>query len=290
MRYQEIINEGSKILKLNNIKSYNLDSEILLSSTLKLDRSQLILNLDKEINKIEKKNYFNFIERRKKNEPIAYITGYKEFWKNKFKVDKNVLIPRPDTEVIVEQVLDYLKINTSKKILDIGTGSGCILLSILKERKKCAGVGVDISKNAIKLAKYNAKIQHIKNRIKFLYSDIDNFYGDKYDLIISNPPYVKLHKINSLDKDIKSFEPKVALNGGVDGYTKIRLTIKKSSTLIKRKGKLFLEVGFDQTRETLKLLKLNGFYTNKVVKDLANINRCLISTKIWIINKLNEKF
>ena len=280
MKYQEALFQGSKILKFNNIRSFNLDSEILLSSSLQLDRSQLILNLNKKIKNKEKELFFNYIDRRKKSEPIAYITGYKEFWKNKFKVDKNVLIPRPDTEVIVEQVLDDLNINSSKKILDIGTGSGCILLSILRERKKCIGVGVDISKNAIKLAKYNAKIQHIKNRIRFLNSDIDNFYGDKYDLIISNPPYVKLHKINSLDRDIKSFEPKVALNGGVDGYTKIRLTIKKSSTLIKKRGKLFLEVGVDQTRETLKLLKLNGFYTNKVVKDLANINRCLVSTKI----------
>jgi len=280
MKYQEALFQGSKILKFNNIRSFNLDSEILLSSSLQLDRSQLILNLDKKIKNKEKEIFFNYIERRKKSEPIAYITGYKEFWKNKFKVDKNVLIPRPDTETIVEQVLNDLNINSAKKILDIGTGSGCILLSILRERKKCTGVGVDISKNAIKLAKYNAKIQHIKNRIRFLNSDIDNFYGDKYDLIISNPPYVKLHKINSLDKDIKNFEPKVALNGGVDGYTKIRLTIKKSSTLIKKRGKLFLEVGFDQTKETLKLLKLNGFYTNKVVKDLANANRCLVSTKI----------
>ena len=280
MKYQEALFQGSKILKFNNIRLFNLDSEILLSSSLQLDRSQLILNLDKKIKNKEKEFFFNYIERRKKSEPIAYITGYKEFWKNKFKVDKNVLIPRPDTETIVEQVLNDLNINSAKKILDIGTGSGCILLSILRERKKCTGVGVDISKNATKLAKYNAKIQHIKNRIRFLNSDIDNFYGDKYDLIISNPPYVKLHKINSLDKDIKNFEPKVALNGGVDGYTKIRLTIKKSSTLIKKRGKLFLEVGFDQTRETLKLLKLNGFYTNKVVKDLANANRCLVSTKI----------
>jgi release factor glutamine methyltransferase len=280
MKYQEALFQGSKILKFNNIRLFNLDSEILLSSSLQLDRSQLILNLDKKIKNKEKEIFFNYIERRKKSEPIAYITGYKEFWKNKFKVDKNVLIPRPDTETIVEQVLNDLNINSAKKILDIGTGSGCILLSILRERKKCTGVGVDISKNAIKLAKYNAKIQHIKNRIRFLNSDIDNFYGDKYDLIISNPPYVKSHKINSLDKDIKNFEPKVALNGGVDGYTKIRLTIKKSSTLIKKRGKLFLEVGFDQTRETLKLLKLNGFYTNKVVKDLANANRCLVSTKI----------
>ena len=280
MRYQEIINEGSKILKLNNIKSYNLDSEILLSSALKLDRSQLILNLDREVDKIEKKNYFNFIERRKKNEPIAYITGYKEFWKNKFKVDKNVLIPRPDTEVIVEQVLDYLKINTSKKILDIGTGSGCILLSILKERKKCAGVGVDISKNAIKLAKYNAKIQHIKNRVKFFNSDIDNFYLGKYDFILSNPPYIKLNEISDLDKDVRNHEPKLALNGGIDGYSKIKLVIKKSSELIKKRGKLFLEVGFNQTLKTLEILNKNGFNNIKVVKDLAKKNRCIISTKI----------
>jgi release factor glutamine methyltransferase len=280
MKYQEILNEGSKILKLNDIRSYNLDSEILLSSTLKLDRSQLLLNLDKRIENQEKKIFFNFIERRSKNEPIAYITGYKEFWKSKFKVNKNVLIPRPDTETIIEQVLNELDINSSKKILDIGTGSGCIIISILNERKKCFGVGIDISKNAVKLAKYNAKIQHIDNRIKFLNSDIDNFCGDKYDLIISNPPYIKHHEINGLEKDIKNHEPKVALDGGIDGYNKIRLIIEKSSTLIKKRGKLFLELGINQTRETLKILSLNGFCKTKVIKDLASKNRCIVSTKI----------
>jgi len=280
MKYQEILNEGSKILKLNNIKSYNLDSEILLSSTLKLDRFQLLLKLDKRIKNQEKKIFFNFIERRSKNEPIAYIAGYKEFWKSKFKVDKNVLIPRPDTETIIEQVLKELNVNSSKKILDIGTGSGCIIISILKERKRCYGVGIDISKNAVKLAKYNAKIQHIDNRIKFLNSDIDNFCGDKYDLIISNPPYIKHHEINGLEKDIKNHEPKVALDGGIDGYNKIRLIIEKSSTLIKKTGKLFLELGINQTRETLKILNLNGFYKTKVIKDLAGKNRCIVSTKI----------
>ena len=280
MKYQEILNEGSKILKLNNIKSYNLDSEILLSSTLKLDRFQLLLKLDKRIKNQEKKTFFNFIERRSKNEPIAYIAGYKEFWKSKFKVDKNVLIPRPDTETIIEQVLKELNVNSSKKILDIGTGSGCIIISILKERKRCFGMGIDISKNAVKLAKYNAKIQHIDNRIKFLNSDIDNFYGDKYDLIISNPPYIKHHKINGLEKDIKNHEPKIALDGGIDGYNKIRLIIKKSSTLIKKEGKLYLELGINQTRETLKTLNLNGFYKTRVIKDLSSKNRCIISTKI----------
>jgi len=279
MNCQEILNEGSKILKLNNIKSFNLDSEILLSSVLKLERSKLILNLNKNVKHKDKKDYFNLIERRKKNEPVAYITGYKEFWKDTFKVNRDVLIPRPDTEIVVEQILNELNVNSSKRILDIGTGSGCIILSILKERKKCHGTGIDISKKAINLAKYNAKIQHIGNRIKFFNSDIDNFYRDKYDLITSNPPYIKLYEINDLDRDIKNYEPKVALNGGIDGYSKIKLVIKKSSTLIKKKGKLILEVGLGQIRETQRILRLNGFYTNKVVKDLANKNRCIISTK-----------
>ena len=280
MKYHEILNQGSKILKLNKIKSHSLDSEILLSSLLNVDRSQLIINHNKIVKNNEKKNFFFLINRRKKNEPISYITGYKEFWNNNFKVDKNVLIPRPDTETIVEQVLSYLRPQSTKKILDIGTGSGCIIISILKERKKCKGVGIDISKNAIKLAKYNAKIQHIKNRIKFFHSDIDNFFLDKYDLIISNPPYIKQHEINGLEKDIRNYEPRVALNGGIDGYSKIRLTIKRSSALIKKNGKLFLEIGSNQVMETLKILKLNGFFVNKVVKDLANKNRCIKSTKI----------
>ena len=163
-------------------------------------------------------------------------------------------------------------------------------MAILKERKKCLGVGIDISKKAINLAKYNAKIQHIRNRVKFLNSDIDNFCRDKYDLIVSNPPYIKCFAINELDKDIKNYEPKVALNGGVDGYSKIRLIIKKSSTLVKRKGKLILEVGLGQIRETKKILELNGFYINRIAKDLAGINRCIVSTKIWSKKINNEKF
>ena len=141
-------------------------------------------------------------------------------------------------------------------------------------------MGIDISKKAIKLAKYNAKIQHIRNRIKFFNSDIDNFCRGKYDLIVSNPPYIKYFAINDLDSDIKNYEPKVALNGGIDGYSKIRLIIKKSSNLIKRKGKLILEVGLGQIRETKEILEINGFYINRIAKDLAGISRCIVSTKI----------
>ena len=280
MNYQEILIEGSKILKFHNIKSFNLDSELLLSSTLKTDRSNLILNLEKKIKNNETKIFFDFIERRKKNEPIAYITGYKEFWKSKFKVNNNVLIPRPDSETLVEQVLKEISINSKKKILDIGTGSGCIIISILKERKKCIGIGIDISKNAIKLAKYNAKIQHLKNRIKFFNTNIDNFNLGKYDFIVSNPPYIKFSEINGLDRDVRYYEPKIALSGGIDGLSKIRLVVSKSSSLIKKNGKLFLEVGSTQARETLKILQLYGFYNNRIIKDLGKKNRCIVSTKI----------
>ena len=280
MNYQETLFEGAKILKFNNIKSFNLDSELLLSSILKIDRSNLILNLEKKIKDNDSKNFFNFIERRKRSEPIAYITGYKEFWKNKFKVNSNVLIPRPDSETLVEQVLRKIGSNSKKRILDIGTGSGCIIISILNDRKKCTGVGIDISKNAIKLAKYNAKIQHLKNRIKFFNTNIDNFNLDKYDFIVSNPPYIKFNEIKSLDRDVRNYEPKIALSGGIDGFSKIRQVVNKSSNLIKKSGKLFLEIGSTQTKEAIKILQLYGFYNNRVIKDFGNKNRCLISTKI----------
>ena len=280
MNYQEALTKGTEILKSNKIKSFILDSEILLASSLKLDRTRLLLNLNNNIKKNQKEIFFNFINRRKKNEPVAYILGFKEFWKNNFKINKSVLIPRPDTEILVDQALKEIMKNETKQILDIGTGSGCIILSVLNERKNSFGYGIDISKKAINLAKNNAKIQHISNRIKFLHSNIDNYYFGKYDLIISNPPYIKLSDISVLDKDIKFFEPNLALNGGIDGFSKIRKVIKKSSILIKKKGKLILEIGFNQEINTKKILKKNGFHINRIVKDFSGINRCIVSTKL----------
>tara|TARA_Y100001970_G_scaffold11583_1_gene13359 strand:- start:1818 stop:2660 length:843 start_codon:yes stop_codon:yes gene_type:complete len=280
MNYKEVLIKGTKILKLNNIKSFNLDSEILLASSLNLDRTRLLLNLNNKIKKKQKKIFFDLINRRKNNEPIAYILGFKEFWKNKFKINKSALIPRPDTEIVVEETLKEIKKNESKQILDIGTGSGCIILSVLNERKKSFGYGIDVSKKALNLAKSNAKIQHINNRIKFLKSDIDNYYYGKYDLILSNPPYIKLSDLNVLDKDIKCFEPNLALNGGIDGFSKIRKVIKQSSLLIKKKGKLILEIGLNQAIKTEEILKINDFYINRIVKDFSGVNRCIVSTKL----------
>ena len=196
MNYQTVLSKATKILKNQLIRNPKLDCEILLSNALKIEREQLLINLNQEINEKDLNNFNNLIDRRKRKEPIAYIIGYKEFWKKKFKVNTNVLIPRPDTEHLVEEALKLIPNNSSLNILDIGTGTGCIILSILCERNKCYGVALDISKKALNVAKYNAKIQQIKNRIKFVNSDIDKFELGTYDLILSNPPYIKNCKIN----------------------------------------------------------------------------------------------
>ena len=280
MNYEQVLTNATKILKNASIVSSKLDCELLLSNVLKIKRENMLVDLNKEINHQDFINFNKLINRRKKNEPVAYIVGYKEFWNKQYKVNSDVLIPRPDTEILVEEVIKSIQINSSLNILDIGTGTGCVLLSVLNERKKCYGIGLDISKKAINIAKHNAKIQQIKNRIKFINSSIDKFYVGKYDLIISNPPYIKTGHIKNLDKGVSFYEPEVALNGGQDGYSKIREVVYKSSVLIKKKGKLFLEIGYNQKNEVIRILNYNKFYINKIVKDLGKNNRCIISTKI----------
>ena len=274
------INEAFLELKNKNIKSSLLDSEILMSKVLNKKRDYIILNLEKNIDQKSLNFFKNLINERSRGKPIAYITGNKYFWKDEFKVDKNVLIPRPDTELIVEQILKIYKNKKNLNILEIGVGSGCILLSVLKEKKGFAATGIDISMGCIKICKSNIKKLKIRNKIDLFKSDIDKFNNGKYDLIISNPPYIKKTDLKYLEKDVIKFEPKLALDGGLDGLSEIRKVIKKSSELIKINGKLVLEVGFDQKFKVKKLLKEKGFYINKVLKDLSNNDRCIISTKI----------
>ena len=166
------------------------------------------------------------------------------------------------------------------QILDIGIGSGCILLSILKERPNFYGTGMDISKKSINVSKFNAKQLNLINRVKFFHSSVDNFKIGKYDLIVSNPPYIELLSLKYLEKDIINFEPKVALSGGLDGFSKIRKVINKASILIKKNGKFILEIGFNQKNKVIKKLNEEGFYVNKAIKDYGNNDRCIISTKI----------
>ena len=280
MNIESILNEGISILKKNKISNPQLDSEILLSNSIKKDKKHIILN-PKEILNLEQTEIFkNLIERRKKGEPVAYLINKKDFWKDEFFVNKDVLIPRPDTELIIEQVLKIYSKNSQLQILDIGTGSGCILLSILKERPNFYGTGIDISKKSIKVSKLNTKQLNLTNRVKFFHSSIDNFKLGKYDLIVSNPPYIELFNLRYLEKDVINFEPKLALSGGFDGFSKIRKVINKARYLIKKNGKFILEIGFNQKNKVKKILKKEGFYVNKAIKDYGYNDRCIISTKI----------
>ena len=280
MRIYEAISKGVKKLKECNIDNPYLDSEILMGQVLKKDRKYLILNIKKKLCVNIIKKYFDLIEVRSLGKPVAYITGKKEFWNYEFKVKDGVLIPRPETEVIIDQVLKLTVNKTKLNILDIGVGSGCILLSILKEKREFLGTGVDISKRCIEISYLNSRNMNLKNRVKFFKTDIDNFNYGKYDLIISNPPYLKKLDFKYLDKDVANFEPKIALDGGIEGLSVIRKTIKKSSELIKKNGLFILEIAFDQKNIVKNLLRNKGFYINKILKDFANKDRCIISRKI----------
>ena len=280
MNIRSAIINGTIILKEKSINSAKLDSEILLASAIKQNREYLILNNDQNIKEENLRYYQKLITKRSFREPIAYLTNKKNFWNHKFLVTKDTLIPRPDTEVIVEQILKITKFKTKMKILDIGVGSGCILLTILKERKNFYGVGVDISKKCLNISKINAKNLKVSSRVKFFKTDVDKFAQGKYDLVVSNPPYIKKLDLKYLEKNVVNFEPKLALDGGLDGLSEIRKVITKSSELIKKNGKFILEIGFDQKNKVINLLKDKGFYINSISKDLAKNDRCIISTKI----------
>ena len=279
MNIQNALIKGQSILRDNNIPSPQLDSEILMSKAINEDKKFIALNLNKEIKKIDL-NYFNYlISERAKRKPIAYITKKKDFWNYEFLVNNEVLIPRPDTEVLIEQVLKITKNKNKLKILDIGIGSGCILLSILKEKKNFIGVGVDLNTECLKISSVNSQKLGVNRRLKLYKSNIDKFHTGKYDLIISNPPYIKKNSLKCLEKEI-GFEPRNALDGGLDGLSKIKKVIDRSSMLIKKKGCLILEIGFDQKNKVKAILQEKGFYIKKVVKDLSKHDRCIVSIKI----------
>ena len=280
MKIENAIKEGFLKLKQNNISSALLDSQLLMSKTIKRDQKFIILNPGKELKNYDYEHFKELISYRARGKPVAYLTEIKSFWNNDFFLNDKVLIPRSDSELIVEQVLEIYKNKEKINFLEVGVGSGCLILSILKEKKLFSGIGIDISNHAIKICRINAKKLRVENRIKLFKSDIDNFSIGKYDLIISNPPYIKKLDLKSLKKDIVNFEPWLALDGGLEGLSCFRKIINKSSELIKKRGKLILEIACDQKRDVVKILRDNNFYINRVLRDLANNERCIISTKI----------
>ena len=278
MNILKALHSGYSLLKSGNISSYKIDTELLLSDSLNISRETLILNSRSLINRENYEDFLFKLYRRKKKEPIAYIIKKKEFWKNKFYVNKNVLIPRPETEFLVEETLKIISKNQKKSLLEIGVGSGCIITSVLNDRKNCYGVGIDCCKKALEIAKINAKLHHIENRIKILKTDVDNFSTGKYDLIISNPPYIDKHQLKYLG--VSKYEPHKALNGGVDGIEILRKVIFKASELLKINGKLIIEIGINQKYKVKRLLENKNFLVKKIIKDLSGHDRCIVSTKL----------
>jgi release factor glutamine methyltransferase len=280
MNIQSAIYEGVSILKGKSIPTAKLDAEILMAKSIDKDRKYIILNNNQNLEEENLRYFKDLINERSKKKPIAYLTNKKFFWNSEFFVTLDTLIPRPDTELIIEQILKITKHKNKLNILDVGVGSGCILLSILKEKKNFYGTGIDVSKNCLNISKINAVNLEVNSRVRFFKSNVDKFNLGKYDLIVSNPPYINKHHLKYLERDVINFEPRLALDGGLDGLSEIRKVIKKSSELIKKNGKFILEIGFDQKNKVINLLKQKGFYINSTLRDFANNDRCIICTKI----------
>ncbi len=279
MKTSEIIKFGSNLLKQKNIHSHILDTEILLSKTLNKTREEILIDLDQSISE---KNFFKFkklLIRRSKNEPIAYILKEKEFWSIKFDVNKYTLIPRPETELLVEKLINIFK-EKKISIIDIGTGSGCIILSLLSGLDHSIGTGVDISSNAIITARKNADHHNLSHRVKFFNKPLQGIFGKKFDLVVSNPPYIEKKDLKNLSEDIKKYEPRMALDGGNDGLDLIKKVIYKSKEILKINGTLALEIGNWQIKKVSKILVNNNFRIKNVIKDYKNNIRCVIANYI----------
>ena len=279
MNALELINFGTNELRRKKIDTSRLDSELLLSKILDKNREEILINLEQKICQKYFLKYKQLIQRRSQCEPIAYIVKEKEFWSKNFLVSSDTLIPRPETELIVEKLT---KIFEEKKIsiLDIGTGTGCILISLLSELKNSKGIGIDISKKALRIAEKNSEQHGMKNKIKFFHKSLDSKFYQKFDLIVSNPPYIKKSEIKNLKEDVRKFEPRIALDGGNDGLDLIKKVIYKSKYILKVKGMLALEIGNEQFNKVSKILKKNNFKIEHIIKDYKDNIRGIISTQI----------
>ena len=270
---------GIKTLKILDIQNHQLDAKILLKYLLNLDNETFELKKNDEISKINLDAYLVLINRRSIDEPVAHIVKKKSFWNDDFKVSKDTLIPRPETELIIESVIKYFPNKDSNlKIADLGTGSGCIIISLLQEYINAYGVGIDISRPAIDVANINKRLLKNPVRLDLVKGDFDNFNLNGFDIIVSNPPYIS-KKDQNLQKNVHDYEPHLALfseNNGLIFYEKI---LKNISSTIKNKFYLFLEIGKGQEKDVLNLLKKNNFTLISIENDLAEIPRCIVAKK-----------
>ena len=282
MLVNEAIAFAEQELKRSNNLNSRLDSEILVSHLINIPRESIYSKLKENLPSNKTEELQRLVSRRVKKEPIAYILNNKEFWSTNFYVDRSVLIPRPETEVLIDLILSQISNkNNYLNILDIGTGSGCILISLLKELAKAKGIGVDKSSKAIAIAKKNSIAQQVDNRASFKNVNLEEIKFDKkFDLIVSNPPYLLDVSLKNLNLDIKLYEPKIALQGGVQGVDFLCKIINLASKILKINGLLALEIGDNQFHVLAKYLKRNRF---KILDKYILINkqvRCLLATKL----------
>ncbi|MDL2301517.1 peptide chain release factor N(5)-glutamine methyltransferase [Lachnospiraceae bacterium OttesenSCG-928-D06] len=276
MNYRECYETGSKILSEAGIAEASLDARLLLEYTLKTKTEDLFLRGDREVLKTEEENYLELIKKRAEHIPLQYITGEQEFMGLSFQVNEHVLIPRQDTEILVEAAMKELE--DSMSVLDMCTGSGCILISLLHYKNGCTGVGVDISREALELAKRNAKKilankEAYESHITFIESDLFQEVEGKFDMIISNPPYIKTKVVEGLMEEVRCNEPYIALNGHEDGLFFYKKIITESKNHLLRGGRLFFEIGYDQAEEVMELLRENAFKEIRKIRDYAGLDR-----------------
>ncbi len=265
-------------LDKKEVESARINSELLLAHILNCNRMELYLKFDQPLKEEEVNEYRELIKRRGNREPLQYIIGNVEFFGLEFFVNKNVLIPRSETELLVETIINKFKNKNSISILDIGTGSGNIAISLSKNLPGANIIGIDKSKKAIDVAKKNSVLIDNDFKLKFEaidFIDFSNTNTCKFDLIVSNPPYISLKDYESLDAELKNYEPKEALTDFEDGYYFYKLICKNASKHLLPKGKLFFEIGFGQSKTIKQIMDVNGFINISIIKDYQNIDRVI---------------
>ena len=278
---KEALSIGSKELEKKGIKSALLETKILIKDILNVSDEKLISPKEVFLSNSQFELYQSFLERRKQFEPIAYILNKREFWKDNFYINSSTLIPRQDSEIIIETVLKLIP-NTDEelKFADLGTGSGCLIISLLREYKYSDGVGIDASKEAIQVAERNKNILSNKNRLKLKLADFSSFKTSEYDVIISNPPYVNKNNINNLQKDVVCYEPHQAIFADEEGLIYYKKIIHNLNKNYKCGQKAVFEIGLGQDKVVINLLKNNDFRLISIENDIAGIPRCIAVEKI----------
>lgn len=279
MKLTKYLTETANKLKENPHSSANIEARLLISYILQIDINQLFLKDDLDLTIDQKNQLKKLIKRRVNGEPMAYILGRREFYGNDFIIDKNVLDPRCDSEAMIELIKEQYQNQSlqSLKLIELGIGSGCLIISILMEFKMWMGIGVDISKKAIIIAKKNCQKFDLTTRLKIINGDLFSKIKlkEKFDIIISNPPYIPSAEIKNLQNEVAIFEPKIALDGGLDGLDFYRNIANKSSQFLEKNGSIFLEIGYDQEESVIKIFNIHNFYLHSKKADLANIVRIL---------------